>query len=66
MNAKSLLLTKNVNNKYLIVKGQGIFIFENIDNTQFCSFIFYNKNEDDGIKVVFTDSNIKVNRLKIL
>jgi len=65
MNQKSSLLTKNTNHKKLIVKGQGIFIFENTDNTQFCGFFLLNKEEDDGIKVVFTQSSVKVNRLKI-
>ena len=46
----------------LMVHGQGVFIFESIDNSHRCEFAFHDANQTDGICIEFTDSKVKVNR----
>ena len=45
---------------YLLVNGQGVFIFTNQDSTDPAVFTFYNEDETDGLQVTFTTSNIVV------
>ena len=40
---KSLILNKSNTDINLIIKGQGVFIFETIDTSQ-CTFTFFNKD----------------------
>lgn len=62
---KSLLLTNSQTNIKLIVKGQGVLLFENTDKKQVeeCVFSFYDKNKINGIKVKFTPHEIRVNEI---
>jgi hypothetical protein len=50
----------------LIVHGQGVFVFENTDNSKLCSFNLYNKDKSDGFTVDFTLESVLVNRIAIL
>jgi hypothetical protein len=50
----------------LKIKGQGVFIFKNTDNSKKCSFLFLNKNNDNGINVAFTKTNVIVNKINNL
>jgi hypothetical protein len=57
----------NINSSInLIVHGQGVFIFDNSDNTKECSFAFYNKDKTDGLIVNFKTQSITVNRVGVL
>jgi hypothetical protein len=57
----------NINSSInLIVHGQGVFIFDNSDNTKECSFTFYNKDKTDGLIVNFKTQSITVNRVGVL
>jgi len=47
----------------LPVHGQGVFLFENKNEKNLSSFIFYNKKKTDGIKVELLNNNITVWRL---
>ena len=47
----------------LIVKGQGVYIFANTDNTKPCIFYIYNEDETDGYKVVLSLAGVNVNRI---
>lgn len=47
----------------LIIKGQGVFIFENTQNTEPCVFSFYDKTQKNGLKVVFTQDAVNVSRI---
>ena len=50
----------------LIIKGQTVFVFENENNGSSCVFSFLNKEKTDGLKIEFTPTNVKVNRMSIL
>ena len=50
----------------LIVPGQGIFMFENKDNSIPCTFAFYNPEKTDGFIVDFRLDGVKVNRIGAL
>jgi hypothetical protein len=62
---KSLILNKSNTNINLIIKGQGVFIFETTDTSP-CTFTFFNKDKTEGIIVVFSTDNLKVNRIGLL
>lgn len=48
----------------VIVKGQGVFIFENPQNADQCVFSFYDKSQQNElIKVVFTQNAVNVLRI---
>jgi hypothetical protein len=47
----------------LIVHGQGVFIFQNQDNTQSSCFYFYNKDNKNGLKIEFSVESVKVNEI---
>lgn len=57
---KSLTFAKKENAIKLIVKGQGVFIFEN-QNTNDCSFKIFNKDQSNGLNITFTSTNVLVN-----
>jgi hypothetical protein len=57
---KSLTFAKKENSIKLIVKGQGVFIFEN-QNTNDCSFKIFNKDQSNGLNITFTSTNVLVN-----
>jgi hypothetical protein len=63
---KSIILLSVSSNVNLIVHGQGVFIFDNKDNTKECSFTFYNKDKTDGLVVNFKLNSITVNRVAVL
>ena len=44
----------------LIVKGQGIFLFENTINDKECIFTLYDKNKVNGLQVKFTKYEVRV------
>jgi len=50
-------------NLRLIVNGQGVFIFENPQNTDPCVFSFYDAAQKNGLKVTFTQGAINVSRI---
>jgi hypothetical protein len=43
----------------LIVHGQGVFIFQNQDNTKSVCFQLYNKDSKNGLKVEFNLHSVK-------
>ena len=53
-------------NIQLIVSGQGVFMFENKDNSIPCTFAFYNSEKTDGLIVEFRLDGVKVNRIGAL
>jgi hypothetical protein len=59
---KSLILNDIFNFK-LIVKGQGVFIFNNNDTVENCYFNLYNKDKTDGLEIKFTKDKIKIIRI---
>jgi len=56
----------NHTNINLLIKGQGVFIFEYSDIQQTCSFTFYNKDKTDGLKVDISIGSVKINRISLL
>ena len=56
----------NHTNIDLLIKGQGVFIFEYLDIQQPCSFTFYNKDKTDGLKVDMITGSVRINRLSLL
>jgi len=63
MKVKSVFLQNNIQNasKFdLLVKGQGVFLFSNKDNSVPCVLYFYNKDKTDGLQVNFTNNGIVV------
>jgi hypothetical protein len=59
---KSLILN-NILKFDLIVKGQGVFIFNNNDQQDNCYFNLHNKDKTEGLKVKFTKDNVKVQKI---
>jgi len=55
--------TRSCTDIKLLVHGQGVFIFESIDNSHRCEFAFHDASQTDGICIEFTESNVRVNRL---
>jgi hypothetical protein len=47
----------------LMVHGQCVFIFENIDNNRRCEFAFHDASQTDGMCIEFTATSVKVNRI---
>jgi len=47
----------------LIVHGQCVFIFENIDNNRRCEFAFHDASQTDGMCIEFTATGVNVNRI---
>ena len=58
---KSLKFTKKENVINLIIRGQGVFIFENQDPAKNCSFKILNNDETFGLKIEFTSTSVLVN-----
>jgi hypothetical protein len=56
----------NHTNINLLIKGQGVFIFEYPDIQQPCSFTFYNKDKTDGFKVDMIVGSVRINRISLL
>ena len=46
-----------------IIKGQGVFIFENTNNKNTCQFNLYNQEKNDGLRIEFYLNRVIVNRL---
>jgi len=47
-------------NYSLIVKGQGVFMFENNDTVNKCLFTIYDDNRKNGLKVFFSKEGVRV------
>ncbi len=47
----------------LIVHGQGVFIFQNQDNTKSSCFQLYSKDNKNGLKVEFNVDSVKVSKI---
>ena len=60
---KHLLLDEKKTSMNLIVHGQGVFIFQNQDNTKSSCFQFYNKDNKNGLKVEFNVNSVKVSKI---
>ena len=60
---KHLLLDEKKTSMNLIVHGQGVFIFQNQDNTKSSCFHFYNKDNKNGLKVEFNVNSVKVSKI---
>lgn len=65
-NPQSILLKKDDSNIDLIIKGQGVFVFENRNNNQACYFKIFNQDKTDGLIILFAPGSVKVNRIGIL
>lgn len=63
MYPKSVLFTSSQKEINLIIHGQGVFIFENTDNTQVCSFRILNSDKSDGFIVNFLSTGIRIDRV---
>jgi len=63
MYPKSILFTSSQKEINLIIHGQGVFIFENTDNTQVCSFRILNSDKSDGFIVNFLSTGIRIDRV---
>ena len=59
-NRQPALTDENTN---LITHGQGVFIFENRENTFPCIIIFYDVNQIDGLRIEFTQTSVNVYRI---
>jgi predicted metal-dependent enzyme (double-stranded beta helix superfamily) len=60
---KQVLLDEKKTNMNLIVHGQGVFIFQNQDNTKSSCFQLYNKDNKNGLKVEFSVDSVKVTKI---
>ena len=65
---KSLLFSNNNSvigeqKLFFIIKGQGVFIFENTNNENTCQFNLYNQEKNDGLRIEFSLNKVIVNRL---
>jgi len=56
-------LQHSISSIQLIVKGQGVFIFDNKDNNKECIFYIYNNDKSDGYKIVLNKSSVTVLRI---
>jgi hypothetical protein len=52
--------TKGTN---LLVKGQGVFIFKNTDNSKPCEVLAYNSDATDGYKLILTSTGVTITRI---
>ena len=46
-----------------IIKGQGVFVFDNLNNNHTCQFNLYNESKNDGLKIEFKLDGVFVSRL---
>jgi predicted metal-dependent enzyme (double-stranded beta helix superfamily) len=60
---KQVMLYEKKTSINLIVHGQGVFIFQNQDNTKSVCFQLYNKDSKNGLKVEFNPHSVKVNKI---
>lgn len=60
---KQVLFDEKKTSMNLIVHGQGVFIFQNHDNTKTACFQLYNKDNKNGLKVEFDVSSVKVTKI---
>ena len=51
---KRLNFSKNKKNINLIIKGQGVFVFNCNNNKENSSFNIYNEEKNNGLKIIFT------------
>ena len=49
----------------LIIKGQGVFLFENTINDNDCIFTLFDKNKENGLQVTFSKNGVSVIELHI-
>ena len=54
---------EGANESKLIVKGQGVFLFKNTDNSKPAILYFYNPDKSDGYTVTIDVSGVKVSRI---
>ena len=47
----------------LLVHGQGVFLFNNDNTTNLCTFVFHDLKKENGILVEFANEAVNVNRL---
>ena len=50
----------------LIVHGQGVFVFEHVDNTLPCEFKILNSDKTDGFIINLTKQEVTINRLGLI
>jgi hypothetical protein len=60
---KQVFLDDKKYNSNLIVHGQGVFIFQNLDNTKSVSFKLSSKDNKNGLKVDFNVGSVKVTKI---
>lgn len=60
---KHALFDEKKTSMNLIVHGQGVFIFQNYDNTKTSCFQLYNKDNKNGLKVEFDVASVKVTKI---
>jgi len=60
---KQLFLDEKKTSMNLIVHGQGVFIFQNQDNTKSSCFQLYNKDSKNGLKVEFNVDSVLVSKI---
>jgi|UniRef100_A0A6C0CUI4 predicted metal-dependent enzyme (double-stranded beta helix superfamily) len=61
---KQVFLDEKKPSMNLIVHGQGVFIFQNQDNTKSSCFQLYNKDNKNGLKVEFNVGSVKVTKIQ--
>ena len=66
---KSLLFSNNNSvigeqKLFFIIKGQGVFIFENTNNENTCQFNLYNQEKNDGLRIEFSLNKVIVKIIK--
>ena len=57
----SCIYSLNINSsktENLFIHGQGVFLFHHYDITKNCEIYFYNKEKNNGLKFVLTNSNV--------
>ena len=57
---KRLNFSKNKKNINLIIKGQGVFVFNCNNNKENSSFNIYNEEKNNGLKIIFTFNGIEI------
>jgi hypothetical protein len=60
---KFLLLKKKQLGINLIIKGQGVLLFKNDDNSKQCLLSINNSQNTDGLSVLFTKQGLEVNKI---
>ena len=61
---KQVILDEKKPSMNLIVHGQGVFIFQNQDNTKCSCFQLYNKDNKNGLKIDFNVGSVKVTKIQ--